>query len=185
MMKSARISTRDAVIEAAFAVFSRDPSTSLSTVANAAGVGRATLHRHFSSRDVLVRELAHIAINEMDEAVESACQNAQTAEQVLKLALQVLIPLGDRHGFLALVPMEHDEALQAEFERQTRETEEMIDAAKDEGTFDRTVPTAWLVQAYNYLLYAAWEAVRLEESTTRQAADLAWRTLTSGLGGKA
>lgn len=181
MNTSTRISARDSLIEAAFVVFSRDPSAPLSVVAGAAGVGRATLHRYFSSRDALIRELAQIAIAEMDVAAEAACQKAESAEQVLHRTLQVLIPLGDRHGFLAHVPLEHDETIQAEFERQTRETVEMIEAAKTEGAFDRNVSTAWVVQAYNHLLYAAWESVRSDEATADQAAGLAWRTLMSGL----
>lgn len=72
MTNSVRLSTRDAIVEAAFAVFSKNPSAALSDVAERAGVGRATLHRHFAGRDELVRALAKIASKEMDEAVEEA-----------------------------------------------------------------------------------------------------------------
>ena len=65
MQKPTRLSAREALIEAAFAVFSRDPSAPLAQVADRAGVGRATLHRYFASRDELVRALTEIAIAEM------------------------------------------------------------------------------------------------------------------------
>ena len=58
----------------------------------------------------------------------------------------------------------------------------MIDRAKGEGLFDSTVPTSWIMQAFDHLLYAGWESVGAGETTPDQAADLAWRTLTSGLG---
>ena len=51
MTKSLRLSSRDAIIEAAFAVFSKNPGAPLADVAGRAGVGRATLHRHFASRE--------------------------------------------------------------------------------------------------------------------------------------
>jgi hypothetical protein len=67
------------------------------------------------------------------------------------------------------------------FARQQRETHDMVEEAKKEGTFDRTIPTSWITQAFDHLLYAAWESTKAGETTHSQAADLAWRTLTSGL----
>ncbi len=181
MTNSIRPSSKDAIIEAAFDVFSRNAGASLSQVAERAGVGRATLHRHFSSRDDLLRALARLAIREMDEVVEAACADVTSHSEAMRVSLEVLIPLGDRHGFLALEPIEDDADIQREFDRQQRETEEMIEAVKKEGLLDASVPTAWIVQAYDHLLYAGWEAVRTGQATPAQAADLAWRTLTSGL----
>ncbi len=184
MTDPTRLSARDALIEAAFAVFSRDPSASLIQVAERAGVGRATLHRHFSSRDDLILALGRIAIAEMDEAAEAACEGARSYADALKRTLEALIPLGDRHGFLAREPIENDPTIRAEFERQLHETRDMVEKAKQEGLFDKSAPTAWIIQAYDHLLYAAWESVRAGDATPMQAADLAWRTLTTGLGGK-
>lgn len=182
MTKSLRLSSRDAIIEAAFAVFSKNPSAALADVAERAGVGRATLHRHFASRDDLMRALSKIAIKEMDDAVELACADATSYSEVARLALQALIPLGDRHGFLALEGETDDPELQAAYAKEQRETAEMVDAAKGEGLFDTSVPTAWIVQAFDHLMYAGWESVKAGETTQDQAAALAWRTLIHGLG---
>lgn len=182
MTKSLRLSSRDAIIEAAFAVFSKNPSAALADVAERAGVGRATLHRHFASRDDLMQALSKIAIKEMDDAVELACADATSYSEVARLALQALIPLGDRHGFLALEGETDDPELQAAYAKEQRETAEMVDAAKGEGLFDTSVPTAWIVQAFDHLMYAGWESVKAGETTQDQAAALAWRTLIHGLG---
>ncbi len=182
MTNSIRPTTRDAIIEAAFAVFSKNPSAALSDVATLAGVGRATLHRHFAGRDELMRELAKIASKEMDAAVEEACADATSYSEVARLALQALIPLGDRHGFLALETFADDPELQAEYAREQKETAEMVDAAKGEGLFDTSVPISWIVQAYDHLIYAGWESVKAGETTHSQAAALAWRTLIHGVG---
>ena len=181
MTNSLRPNTRDAIIDAAFAVFSKDPSAALSEVATLAGVGRATLHRHFASREDLVRQLAKIANDEMDQAVDEACAEVTSYSDAARRSLQALIPLGDRYGFLELEPLDNDPELKAAYARQKRETEDMVEAAKGEGLFDRTVPTSWIVQAYDHLLYAGWESVKAGETTPDQAADLAWRTLTTGL----
>lgn len=182
MTNSLRPSTRDAIVEAAFSVFSKNPSASLSEVAERAGVGRATLHRQFASREDLIRALAQIASEEMDVAVEAACADATSYSEVARCALEALIPLGDRHGFLALEPFADDPEMQAALEKDKKETAEMVDAAKGEGLFDTAVPTSWIVQAFDHLMYAGWESVHAGETTQDQAAALAWRTLIHGLG---
>ncbi len=163
-------------------LFSRNPGASLSELAERAGVGRATLHRHFANRDDLVRTLALIAIEEMDAAADAASADAQSYSDALRQTLQALIPLGDRHGFLAREPLETDSDIAAEFKRLDRETNELVEAAKQEGLFDSGIPTAWITQVFDALLFAAWESIKLGESTNVQAVELAWQTLTLGLG---
>ncbi|MGI9504413.1 MAG: TetR/AcrR family transcriptional regulator [Geminicoccaceae bacterium] len=77
-MNQIRPQARDAIIEAAFQLFGRDPSASLADIAERAGVGRATLHRHFKGRDDLMVVLAHTAMRELDEAVDTATEGAPT-----------------------------------------------------------------------------------------------------------
>jgi len=182
MVSSVRIPAREAIIQSAFAVLGKNPSATLADVAARAGVGRATLHRHFASREDLMRELALLASKQMDSAVDAACAPAQSYSEAVRLALRALIPLGDRRWFLAIDLFADDPELQAEFARQNQETTELMDAAKREGLFDKSVPTSWIVQAFDHLLLAGWECVSAGELTQDQAADLAWRTLINGLG---
>lgn len=183
MSNSIRPSSRDAIIEAAFSVLSSDPSASLSVIAERSGVGRATLHRHFASREDLIRTLALIAIAEMDEAAEAALKDAPSYAEAFRRLFAVLIPLGDKHGFLALEPIDNDPDISSEYARQERETRELVDEAKADGLFDQSVPTDWIVRAFENLLYAAWESVKSGQATHTQATELAWRTLFSGLKG--
>ena len=183
MISSKRLSTHDAIVEAAFDVFTRNPGAALAEVAERAGVGRATLHRLFSSRDDLVRTLAQRAVMEMDEAAGAVTRGVDTYGEALRLTLGAIIPLGNRYSFLSREPLEDDPAIAAEFERQMAQIHDAVAGAKREGVFDATVPTAWIVQAYDHLIYAAWESVHTGTATPDQAADLAWRTITSGLGG--
>ena len=53
--------------------------------------------------------------------------------------------------------------------------------AKSEGGFDAAVPTPWIATAFDHLIYAGWGMVIADELTAKQAADLAWRTLTNGV----
>ena len=126
--------------------------------------------------------LAQTAMRELDEAIEAAVTDATSYTEALRISLTAIIPLADRQWFLARELVEHDPEVMAGYQRQVRDLAEAIDVAKDEGSFGPDVPTSWIVQAFDHLLYAAWESVRMGEATASQAAALAWRTLTSGLG---
>ncbi len=172
----------DAIIKAAFELLTDDPTASLGQIAKRAGVGRATLHRYFSGREDLMLALSKTALREMDEAAERACTDAKSHSDALRLSLEALIPLGDRYRFLSRESSEDHPDIASEMERQQAETQTMVEGAKDEGFFAPSIPTAWIVQAYDHMLYAAWESVIAGEATPKQAATLAWQTLTQGLG---
>lgn len=180
-MSVIKLSSRDAIVEAAFQVFSRQPTATLADVAAHAGVGRATLHRHFTSRTDLMVALTHVALQELDAAVEAATADATSHGDGLRKALEAIIPLADRQGFLAQEPVEQDPEIAEALQARKVQTLAEIDAAKAEGVFALDVPTVWIAEAYETLIYAAWAIVRSGEATPRQAADLAWRTLTHGL----
>ncbi len=180
-MKRIRPNTSDAIIEAAFKVLSENPTASLADVSQHAGVGRATLHRHFAGRPELMRALAKIALKELDDSVEEATRDAESYTEGLRLALFAIVPLANRQWFLAHQGVENDPEIREAYQSSLEELHRDIEAAKSEGTFDAYVPTSWVVEAYENLIYAAWSLVRSGEATPKQAAELAWRTLSNGL----
>ena len=175
------IKTRAAIIEGAFGLLSRRPSATLAEIAEHAGVGRATLHRHFSSREALMKALARIALEEVARAIEEKTRAATSHGDGLRLAFEAMVPLGARQWFLAHEPVDRDPEIAALMERDMGALRAEIDAARAEGLFAPDVPTEWIAQSYGALVYAAWTMVQEGEATPRQATDLAWRTLTRGL----
>ena len=55
---------RDHVLRSAAALLTRRSTATMDEVAKAAGISRATLHRHFAGRDALVRALEALGIAE-------------------------------------------------------------------------------------------------------------------------
>lgn len=182
-MSQIRPTTRNAIIEAAFEVFAENHAASLGDVAQRAGVGRATLHRHFPGRPELMRALAKIAMAELDNAVEKATANATSYEEGFRLSLFAIVPLANRQWFLANEGLEADPEIAVAYDASLKELRRDVEEAKAEGAFDPHVPTAWIVEAYENLVYAAWSLVRSGEATPKQATELAWRTLSKGLKG--
>lgn len=182
-MSQIRPTTHDAIVEAAFQLFARNSGATLGDVAAHAGVGRATLHRHFASREDLMRALAKTAFDELTVAVDTANQDATSYSDALYRSLTAIIPLADRQLFLASDPIVNDTEIASLYAQDRQELTDLVLACTEEGLFDKTIPTAWLVESYEALVYAAWTMVRDGHTTPLQAADLAWRTLTSGLKG--
>ncbi|MEM1075583.1 MAG: TetR/AcrR family transcriptional regulator [Pseudomonadota bacterium] len=182
-MSKIRPETKDAIIEAAFEVFSESPTSSLSDVAVRAGVGRATLHRHFASRAALMHALAKTALAELEDAVQHETADASSYAEAFRQSFHAIVPLANRQWFLAHEDLEDDPAVAAAYAESHAELLRDIEAAKTEGIFDPMLPTAWIANVYDNLVYAAWTLVRSGDATQKQAAELAWRTLKSGVSG--
>ncbi|QES16125.1 TetR family transcriptional regulator [Streptomyces venezuelae] len=63
---------RTQVLRAAAALLTRKATATMDEVARAAGIGRATLHRHFAGRDALVRALEELGLQELEAALDRA-----------------------------------------------------------------------------------------------------------------
>ena len=176
------IKTREAIVEGAFDLLSRRPTATLAEIADHAGVGRATLHRHYPSREALMKALALQAIADVNAAIEEKTREATSHAEGLRLAFEAMVPLGSRQWFLAHEPVDHDTEISELMARDMDALRAEIEAARAEGLFAPDVPTEWIAQSYSALVYAAWTMVQEGAATSRQASDLAWRTLTLGLG---
>jgi AcrR family transcriptional regulator len=66
------VTSRDSILAAAMRCLNADPRASMADLATAAGVGRATLHRHFSSRDDLLQELGTRSLDQWEQSMRDA-----------------------------------------------------------------------------------------------------------------
>ena len=183
MKQQARPTAQDALLDAAAATLAENPSASLGEIAKRAGVGRATLHRHFASRETLIAALTREALTRIDAVAKAAAAPAESASEVLWLILEAIVPLGDRYHFLTRqAEADGDPEVADLTARQAAETAELIQALKAEGAIAPEVPTGWAVAALDSLIYAAWSAVEDGSVAPRDAPGLVHRTLLQGLG---
>ena len=176
------MSSKEKIAEAAITLLAQHPGATLAEIASAAGVGRATLHRHFRSRQVLIETLARDCLRALDEACAPIPFYTQAASRSFSQMLAAIMPLGARFAFLAYQPIsESDPAIAATIRRQQAQTEELIDAMKAEGAIALDVPTRWFRQAFDGLTYSAWLAVQSGDLAPNDAAAFVERTLLRGL----
>jgi len=129
MSATAHLNTRGAILETAARLLT-EGDASMVEIAEAAGVGRATLYRHFPTRDALLAALAVQALDEIAQRVADAgLEQTSVIEGIERLA-RVFLTVADRYVVLVRerVRPEPDEAerrvggpLRAVFERGLRE----------------------------------------------------------------
>ena len=173
---------REAILDAAIDTLSRNPGASLSDVATRAGVGRASLHRHFPSRRDLIAAVTRQCMDEMDAALEAALEGAGSARERLSKTLEAIVPLGDRYHFLAIEAFD-DQGLQ---ERHEADLEwARTPGGRVEGgsrVIAADVPRTWAIANIDAQVWLAWSEVATGNIAPAHAADLAFRTLLEGLG---
>ena len=172
---------REAVINAAIDTLARNPGASLSEIAARAGVGRASLHRHFPSRGDLVGAITRRCMDEIDAVTDAALGDARTARERLSRMLEAVIPLGDRYHFLASEAID-DASLEVRHEADLEWLGRLVDELREEGVMATDLPRGWAVANIDAQVWLAWSEVAAGRLAPADAAGLALRTLLEGLG---
>lgn len=180
-MARTKTSARRSLLDAATSLLAENPRATFLEIAAAAGVGRASLYRHFPSREALIRELSLEAIQATDEAVAHVMSEATSAGHALRLTAEAMVPLGDRYHFLSRIPELDDDSVNAALRRQNNELKLLIQAAQQEGTVDPEMPLTWAVAVFNALTYVAWNSLAEGELDKDSARDHLSRSLLQAL----
>ena len=177
---ASRPNTQKAIVEAAIQLLNNDAGASMSEIALAAGVGRATLHRHFANREALISEIQLTCIEQMNAAVEAQIADAQSAAEQLQGLFAAAIPIGDRFNFLNL-EADADPEVKRAYSAQLQRLFDLVSRLKTEGTLDENVPDHWVIAQIDQLVWTAWREVSAGRLAALEAPALALRTLLRGL----
>ena len=182
MKRSFQPKAKQALLMATASVLARNPGASLSEIARQAGIGRATLYRHFPSRDVLIRELAMEAIAAIDAVTADVTAQNLPTDQALLEFLRGVVPLGDRFHFLMIETSAYnDPTVKAAYDRQLNELDTFVGQLKQDGVIASELPNAWVTSVMDALIWAAWSAVNNGDLARNDVAMLTYRTLVKGL----
>jgi AcrR family transcriptional regulator len=137
-----RIAT--AVLEgAARTLASEGSAASMSDVAAAAGVARATVYRYFPNRQALLDELALVALREVDDRISSARINEVQTGEAISRVIRALVEVGD-----AFIVVARERARPAEFDRTLVDPlTRFFGRSQAAGDLRDDLPAAWLTEA--------------------------------------
>ncbi|MEM7209254.1 MAG: TetR/AcrR family transcriptional regulator [Pseudomonadota bacterium] len=175
--------SRDALLNAAIELLLENPRASMSDIAAHAGVGRATLYRHFESRDELVLELAAESMKASEAVLKSLNVPERPAVEVITEGIRAIMPVADRFHFLMLlwvIASENDEAIKIYY-RQLDELAQIVERAKIEKSINESLSTDWIVMLIDSVTYVGWWSIHSGQMNPKQAGDHAVQSLFGGI----
>ncbi|MCJ0870480.1 TetR/AcrR family transcriptional regulator [Streptomyces sp. AP-93] len=149
---------RDQALRAAAALLSRKSTATMDEVARAAGIGRATLHRHFAGRDALVRALEELGIREFEVAFDNARLGEGTAIDALRRLVAEAEPNAELLAFLVTENQlfEGDQVNEG-WARLDARVGALFRRGQHEGDIRIDLSPAWLTEAlYSLIGACAW-----------------------------
>ncbi|WP_326640132.1 TetR/AcrR family transcriptional regulator [Streptosporangium sp. NBC_01755] len=182
--------SRDQIIVAAIQHLNHDPAASMADIAEATGVSRATLHRHFAGREELLLALGHRALDRWEEAqdragIEQAAHSTEPAVIIaaLREMLSGLIGEAEEYNFaltdlvMSVVP----ELRERGDELEGREIA-LYQAAQRAGALRADLPVRWISNTVYGLLLAVRESLNRGDVARRDLPRVLHETFFRGVG---
>jgi AcrR family transcriptional regulator len=170
--------SRDAIIDAALQLLATTPSMTMDDVARGAGVGRATVFRHFASQEDLFDAALERAFLVAGEALAAAELDRGPVTDALRRAIDTLVALSTEFSALAASLPLGDERANARVDELLAPVADLIGRGQSDGAIDRSLPVRWLVDVLVDMSFGA--AFRGHARSTKQQGDLVERTFWLG-----
>lgn len=149
---------RAALLDAAADVLAVAPQASLGEIATRAGLGRATLYRHFDSREALRAAIRDEALSRASAALAGVELTDCDTREALRRAATVLVPLGMRFRILLAEGAETDPDFLAARTAALAPLLAVLARGVEAGELSRTASTAWHGMVLAGLLMTAVQA---------------------------
>jgi AcrR family transcriptional regulator len=176
------VSVRRPLLDVAAEVLVGDPAASLAEVAEAAGIGRTTLHKQYATRDDLLRAVGHRAIDLWEQAIAGVV-DVDGPDGGLRALTEAMVPIGPQLAFLWRNPtLDRAKDVVDRWVAVEDRGLAVVKRAQSHGLIDADVPFWWLLQTLYSLVYVASEAIRSGHLAPRDAPDLVLNTLLRGIG---
>lgn len=140
---------RTQVLRAAAALLTRKATATMDEVARAAGIGRATLHRHFAGRDSLVRALEELGLQELEAALDTAAIDEGPEDDAVRRLVAAVEPVGPLLSFLVTENQLFEGDQQNEgWARIDARVSALFRRGQENGVFRIDLTPVWLTEAF-------------------------------------
>jgi AcrR family transcriptional regulator len=159
---------RRTVLDAAVALLAQRPQATMQEVADASGLGRTTVYRHFPRRQDLIDALFAEVIHDAADTIAEALRSAGSARELLCELGPRFIAIGDRYRFIDAHPELRDRALRP-IDEVTTPLEAYFSKAQERGELRDDVPITWILTTLRGLGVVAMVEVNAGRMTVEEA----------------
>lgn len=180
VLSRAQARTRAAIIEATVSTLAANPTASLPVIAQAAGVGRTTVHRYFPDRDHLIREVTVDSIAVVRELGLRAATDQGTPIDALHRLVAAYLSASDRIVFLFKDPAVLQN-IPTDEQPDDDLVMDLIRRGQAEGVFASDQSAVWIEHALLALVLQGCEDVRTGDLPAHTAVTTILRTFLRGV----
>ena len=172
---------REAVIGAAIELYAERPDVSVEEIADASGVARTTVYRHFPTRDDLFRAMYQRALEYSRVRTSRALTATDTAEANLRRLAGVMIDFGLEFRFLLSNRSAGQPVLREGREEPDTPVRRYMEGARDRGQLRADFPVHWMMSLAQALMLVAIEDLVAGHMQPEAAKHLLGETLVAAL----
>lgn len=171
------------VLDSAIPVLARDRAASMQTIAARAGISRATLVRHFPTRQHLVQAMAEKILDDCDRALTRAEAGTSPMDRALADFVAQYPPFAQLWNLVYVEPdvLGVPEA-SARAETIFNRIVAFVQRGQNAGLLRSDMPATWLASTLCGLAETAWELTLEGHMGARQAPDFITAILLHGAG---
>jgi AcrR family transcriptional regulator len=179
---SVRNRTRGAILAAAASVLARDRTATLPDIAEAAGVGRTTLHRYFPDRESLIEATVKDSIQAIQHSVTEAELDQGSSLDAMRRAVAAMVQVGDRLLFVfGDQRLLKGHGTQGGAKPPDDPVIDLIKRGQAEGVFDPEASASWIQHVLWVLVYRGCEDADRGELPRHGVSATVIRTLENGI----
>jgi TetR/AcrR family transcriptional regulator, mexCD-oprJ operon repressor len=166
-------------VEVAARLLSENPSAGMAEVGASAGVSRATVYRHFPTREALIAAIQVQAVEHGERALGACRLEEGSATDALRRLCEAWLDIAERY---AVAAGDVDEETRAYRRRLLGDPlRALIERGQAAGEFSRELSMEWCARSFGALLLAGARAVADGTLTHDEAPHAVFRSLYEGL----
>ena len=173
------------IVEVAARMLGDDPNVGMAEVGAAAGVSRATVYRHFPTREELVRAIQAQALEQSERALSACALERGTATEALERLCAAWLESAERYAFAQLAVQPGLAVSEAVREHRRRVLGEpllaLFERGRAAGEFSASLNPEWALRSFGAILLAGARAVADGTLTREDAPRAVFRSLHEGL----
>lgn len=173
------------IVEVAARLLGEDPHVGMAEVAASAGVGRATVYRHFPTRGALISAIQRQAAELGEQALVQCRLDDGSATDALRRLVGAWLDIAERYAFTQLAAQAELNTSDEAREHQRRVFGEplfaLIERGQGAGEFSSALSPEWAARVFGALVLAGARSVSDGTMSRDAAPDVVFRTLLEGL----